>query len=378
MPNRVLSCVPEPAKVESARLEKNNFDLLRLLFALIVCLVHAYELSGFQQLKWIAATFSSSVAVKSFFVVSGFLIFMSYERSPSLFSYARKRLRRIYPAYFAVIIGGAFGLLAVSSASSSDYFSLAWGKYILANLAFMNFLQPTLPGVFDGNKLSAVNGALWTLKIEVMFYLSVPLFAMLFRRYSRLAVLLLVYGLSVGYASLAMLLAARTGSGIYVEIGRQLPGQLAYFMAGAFLYYFLPLFERHRVYFLLPAASVLVINAVYPLPLLEPFALAVVVVFFGIFFYLGNFGRYGDFSYGFYILHFPVIQLFLYLGWFRGDPWLYLLAVIFTTLIGAIGLWHAVEKRFLFRSSHYIAAIPVETAEQGLLHAQGTDIQQSV
>ena len=45
-------------------------------------------------------------------------------------------------------------------------------------------------------------------------------------------------------------------------------------------------------------------------------------------------------------------------------PWLYLLAVIFTTLIGAIGLWHAVEKRFLFRSSHYIAAIPVGTAEK--------------
>ena len=266
MPNRVLSGVPELRKlalpkIKSDRLEKNNFDLLRLLFALTVCLVHAYELSGFQQLKWIAATFSSSVAVKAFFIVSGFLIFMSFERSPSLFSYARKRLRRIYPAYFAVIVGGAFALWAVSTANGSDYFSLAWGKYVLANLAFMNFLQPTLPGVFDGNKLSAVNGALWTLKIEVFFYLSVPLFAVLFRRYSRLAVLVLVYGLSVGYASLATLLAARTGSGIYAELGRQLPGQLAYFMAGAFLYYFLPLFERRRVYFLLPAASVLVIHA---------------------------------------------------------------------------------------------------------------------
>ena len=361
-------------KIKSDRLEKNNFDLLRLLFALTVCLVHAYELSGFQQLKWISATFSSSVAVKAFFIVSGFLIFMSFERSPSLFSYARKRLRRIYPAYCAVIVGGAFALWAVSSANASDYFSLAWGKYVLANLAFMNFLQPTLPGVFDGNKLSAVNGALWTLKIEVLFYLSVPLFAMLFRRYSRLAVLVLVYGLSVGYASLATLLAARTGSGIYLELGRQLPGQLAYFMAGALLYYFLPLFERRRVYFLLPAASVLVIHAVYPLPLLEPFALAVVVVFFGIFFYLGNFGKYGDFSYGAYILHFPIIQVFLYLGWFRESPWLYLLAVIVATLIGAIALWHAVEKRFLFRSSHYIAAIPVETAE---LHAQQTDIRQA-
>ena len=98
----------------------------------------------------------------------------------------------------------------------------------------------------------------------------------------------------------------------------------------------------------------------------------------GIFFYLGNFGRFGDFSYGFYILHFPVIQLFLHFGWLREAPWLYLLAIILTTLIGAIGLWHAVEKRFLFRSSHYIAALPVDTAEPELPQAQRTDLQQPV
>jgi len=337
-------------------LTANNFDLLRLLFAGTVCLVHAHVLSGFQQLGLIASVLSSAVAVKAFFVVSGFLIFMSFERSASFTSYARKRIRRIYPAYFTVVMLCAVSLIAVSSKNIEGYFSFAWVKYILANLAFLNFLQPTLPGVFDSNKLAAVNGALWTLKIEAMFYLTVPLFVFLFRKFARLPILVFVYCLSVAYAELFAAVAERTGSGIYAELGRQLPGQLSYFMAGAFLYYFLPLFERRIGYFLAVAVSVLLVDMLFPLPILEPFALATLVVFFGLFLYVGNFGKYGDFSYGVYILHFPAIQLLLHSGWFQGSPWYFLMAVILVTSSGAIAMWHLVEKRFLFRNSHYIAA----------------------
>lgn len=285
---------------------------------------------------------------------------MSFERSPSFVSYANKRIRRIYPAYFTVVMLGAILLAAVSSQSIASYFSWAWVKYVAANLAFLNFLQPTLPGVFDTNNMAAVNGALWTLKIEVAFYLTVPLFVYLFRRFALLPVLLLVYCASIAYVSLMTVLAERTGSGVYAELSRQLPGQLSYFIAGAFLYYYLPLFERRVGYFLVAAASVLAANMFFPLPLLEPFALATLVVFFGLFLYVGNFGKYGDFSYGIYILHFPVIQILLHTGWFRESHGCFLAAVIALTATGAIALWHGVEKRFLFRSSHYIgAAAPI-------------------
>lgn len=343
----------------SPRLTENNFDLLRLLFAGTVLLVHSYELSGFQQLAVIASVLSSAVAVKAFFVVSGFLIFMSFERSATITSYAKKRFRRIYPAYFTVVILCAISLIAVSSKNIGGYFSFAWVKYVFANLAFLNFLQPTLPGVFDSNKLAAVNGALWTLKIEVLFYLTVPLLVLLFRKFAHLPILILVYCSSVAYAGLLAVAAERTGSGIYVELGRQLPGQLSYFMAGAFFYYFLPLFERHIGYFLVAAVSVLSANVFFPLPILEPFALATVVIFFGLFLYIGNFGKYGDFSYGVYILHFPAIQLLLYSGWFRESPWHFLMAVILITTGGAFAMWHFVEKWFLFRKSHYVTATSV-------------------
>ena len=338
------------------RLTKNNFDLLRLLFAGTVCLVHAYQLSGFQQLGWIVSILSSAVAVKAFFVVSGFLIFMSFERSSSFTSYASKRIRRIYPAYFTVVMLCAIFLVAVSTKSIEHYFSFAWVKYVLANLAFLNFLQSTLPGVFDSNIFAAVNGALWTLKIEAMFYLSVPIVVFLFRRFSRLPILGLIYCSSVAYAELFAAAAQRTGSVAYLELSRQLPGQLSYFMAGAALYYFLPLFERRIKYFLAAACLILTANISFPLPLLEPFALATVVVFFGLFLYVGNFGKYGDFSYGFYILHFPIIQIILHVGCFQESPLYFLVVVVLITAIAAIAMWHLVEKRFLLRSSHYVTA----------------------
>jgi peptidoglycan/LPS O-acetylase OafA/YrhL len=342
--------------IASPRLETNNFDLLRLLFAGTVCLVHAFDLSGHQQLAFLGSVLSSAVAVKAFFVVSGFLIFMSFERSSSLASYARKRALRIYPAYFAVIMICAVGFVAISTRGPADYFSTAWVRYVLANLSFLNFLGPTLPGVFEGNRVPAVNGALWTLKIEVLFYLCVPLFVMLFRRFGHLPVLVPAYLGSVAYALACAWMAERTGSVLYVELGRQLPGQLSYFLAGAFFYYYLATFERRAVTFLVGAVLVLAVNSQWALPLFEPFALASVVIFFALFLYVGNFGRYGDFSYGVYILHFPILQCFIAMGWLADRPWLYLVASVLTVLVAAMAMWHLVEKRFLRRDSHYVAA----------------------
>jgi peptidoglycan/LPS O-acetylase OafA/YrhL len=339
----------------SPRLTKNNFDLLRLLFAGTVCLVHAHELSGHQELRAITGFLSSAVAVKAFFVVSGFLIFMSFDRSSSIASYASKRVRRIYPAYFTIVMLCAIGLVLVSSVGAADYFSIAWIKYVLANLAFLNFIEHSLPGVFESNKLTAVNGALWTLKVEVMFYLAVPFFVFLFRRFGRLSTIALLYLFSVAYASFFAHMTTRTGSAIYAELGRQLPGQLSYFISGAFFYYYLQLFERRAGFFVLAAALVLLVNSAYSLQVLEPFALATVVIFSGLFLYVGNVGKYGDFSYGVYIMHFPIVQLLLHAGWFRESPWLFLITVSIITGAGAVAMWHLVEKRFLLRNNHYVA-----------------------
>lgn len=339
----------------SPRLRHNSFDLLRLLFAGTVCLVHAANLSGHAELAWIDRVLSSTVAVRAFFVISGFLVFMSFERSGTLRAYAGKRARRILPAYCAVVLLCAVGLAAFSGERAADYFfSPAWLKYVLANLAFLNFLQPTLPGVFAANPVTVVNGALWTLKIEVMFYVAVPLCVWLVRRRGPFRTLAGLYGLSVAYAWAMTALAAQSGEALHAELARQLPGQMAYFVSGAFFYYFLPLFERHPARFVLPALLILAADRFVPLPAFEPFALATVVVWSGLSLRAGNWARYGDFSYGVYILHFPLIQMFVQEGWLRGRPFVFLAAVIAATLAAAYFMWHRVEKRFLLRDSHYV------------------------
>ena len=74
---------------------ENNFDLLRLVFASSVFLWHVCVLSRAPALEMFSQVFSANIAVKGFFVISGYLVMMSWDNSSSLRDYAAKRLRRI-------------------------------------------------------------------------------------------------------------------------------------------------------------------------------------------------------------------------------------------------------------------------------------------
>ncbi len=290
---------------------KNNFDLLRFVFAFTVLLVHSHALSRETELLVFARFLSSEVAIQGFFVVSGYLVFMSLETSRGVGDYLEKRVRRIYPAYFAVVAGCALLGVLASTVPVAQYFSADLVRYIAANLVFLNFLEPNLPGVFRDNPISEVNGALWTLKIEVMFYVAVPVIARLEARLGRGRTLLALYLLAAVYVVGMDGLHRRTGSAHYLVLQRQLPGQLGFFLAGAACYYYAnALASRWR--WILPSAAIalLVGQAWWPLKVLVlPMAFGALVVYAAVGMrHLGNFGKYGDLSYGIYILHFPVIQ----------------------------------------------------------------------
>lgn len=66
----------------------------------------------------------------------------------------------------------AFFLVFLGAFSARDYFTgVGFWKYIFWNTLMLNFMCPILPGVFNGNP---VNGALWTIKVEIGFYLILP------------------------------------------------------------------------------------------------------------------------------------------------------------------------------------------------------------
>lgn len=339
-------------------LRRNNFDLLRLLFAASVLFWHAGELSREPALQGVLGFFSADLGVKGFFVVSGYLVVASFENSASLADYAGKRVRRIYPAYFSVVLLCAIAGLALTTVPAAEYFTAGLARYLAANLAFLNFLAPTLPGVFSGNAWNEVNGALWTLKVEVMFYAAVPLIVLACRRIGAARVLAGLYGLSLAYSFSLAELAQESGRPLWVQLQRQLPGQLTYFLAGAALYVYRDRAARHWPALVGAAAFLFVLQKLaggyHLLATIEPLWLAVAVVYAALGMrYLGNFARFGDFSYGIYILHFPVIQAAVAAGYFARAPWLAFAACTVTTFLLALLCWHFIEKPFLRRSSHY-------------------------
>jgi peptidoglycan/LPS O-acetylase OafA/YrhL len=342
------------AAVPGSNRDANNFDLVRFALAAIVFLFHAGGLTGRPELAPLSRWLSAEFAVQAFFTVSGYLIFMSYERSGTLGQYFERRARRIYPAYAFVVLACAAAGLALTRLPAADYLAAPeLFRYLGWNLLFLNFLQPTLPGVFEGNPLTVVNGALWTLKVEVMFYLSVPVLAWLFRRLPRAACIAALYLLSVAYTLVLRDLVQAPG--LLERLQFQLPGQLTYFLAGAAFYYYPP--GRRLALGLAAAALPLLLLDGWPAVLLRPLAVGALIHYFAVGMpYLGNFGRHGDFSYGLYILHFPILQALVALGAFRDSAWAGLVLAVVLVLAGAWASWRWIEKPFLRRSSHYVVA----------------------
>jgi peptidoglycan/LPS O-acetylase OafA/YrhL len=339
--------------------QRNNFDLLRFLFAGAVVLYHVHVCSRAPELDFLRAI-SADLAVKSFFVVSGFLVFMSFEQSRSTREYFGKRIRRIYPGYATVVVAAAVLGACITEASWREYCSSALWRYLAANLAFANFLAPTLPGVFAHNPVPEVNGALWTIKIEVMFYLCVPLLAWFGGRVGRTRVLALAYGLAIAWSVGLGMLAARSEHGaVLARLAYQLPGQLGYFAAGALCYYHLTALRRYWTPAIALGIGGMLIGGAWPVlkVVIEPASLALVVVYlaFGIR-HLGNFAAYGDLSYGVYIVHVPVLQTLVAAGLFARSPYAALALAIVVVLALAFASWHLVEKPFLRRGSHYVVA----------------------
>ena len=341
------------------RLTVNNFDLLRLIFASMVMFFHIGVLSQAAQLSWLQDWISASFGLQGFFFVSGFLVTMSYDRRRCLRAYSRNRMLRIAPAYVAVVLTCAVAFVLLSRLSWASYFTdPGWRSYVFWNLLLANFVSPDLPGVFEENYKQAVNGSLWTIKIEVAFYCAVPLCAYLCRRAGLWRVLVVLFAASLAWRIGFEALARATDSGFWSKLAIQAPGQFTFFLAGAIAYH------RTRLG-LTPPPAWLALGAVaaygFSDGLLHE---AVAPIAVGVFAYwaaiaapyLGRFGRYGDFSYGIYLYHWPVIQTYIAVGVYDSSAIGGVIATLGTVLILAVCSWYMLERRFLSRRSS--ASIP--------------------
>ncbi len=334
------------------RLRVNNFDLLRMVFALIVVVFHTGVLTQAPELAWMERYTAPAFAVQGFFFVSGFLVTMSYEKSSSLRSYAEKRFLRIAPAYVFLILTAALCFSALSTLPLREYFSShELRRYVFFNLILSNFEQPSLPGVFTNHPDAAVDGALWTIKIEVAFYCSVPLLVWLARRFGRVPVYITAFVLSLAWRIGFAVLADRTGSHFLGKLAIQIPGQMTFFITGAFAYYRTEAGKPPPPWWL--ALLGLAVYQIAPNTLLHqllaPFCTAAMVYWASIRLprLIADVNKYGDASYGMYLYHWPIIQLLITFGVFAWSPYAGACIVILCDATFSYFSWHVVEKRFL-------------------------------
>lgn len=324
----------------------NNFDFIRYYLSFVVVFAHFSGLSG-NNFNWIT---NSGEAVQGFFTLSGFLVFYSYINKPQLKSYAIKRIKRIFPAYFfIVLLCSILGILLTDLPLKAYLSSLQLIKYLLANFSFLNFLEPCLPGVFTDNIMPAVNGSLWTMKVEILLYISVPIVFYLLKRINKLVVLIGIFIFSIIYNEVFAYLYDCTNNGIYLILKRQVGGQLMYFYSGTIILLYFYQFQKYLKY-IFPIAIILYLlkDTNIILYYLNPICFASIIIGFAYNFkYLNFLRKYDNIAYGIYLFHFPIIQTVLNYKIHEYNYYLAFTLVIVLTILLALFSWYFIEKPIL-------------------------------
>jgi peptidoglycan/LPS O-acetylase OafA/YrhL len=332
---------------------RNNFTLLRLLLALMVVLGHFKLLSG---TAYPSFPFNlADAAVDCFFVVSGFLIAGSYERCHGLWSFYARRVFRLYPMYLCVVLIQTAIMMALLPAGPFSALP-STARYLAANAFLANFLQYDIGGVLSGLSNPGINPSLWTLKIEIGFYLIVPLIYGATRRFG-CWILIAIFVASVGYNVLALHLGD-------LRLAKQLPGQLQFFVVGVALYLY---GERLRVPASVSAAITVAFLVMWTLivpipPGIRPLVVGAFVFSFAL--CTPVIRLKSDLSYSVYLLHGPILQTLILLGLFHDT--LPFLSGIVCTVLGLSfvterlveGPGNALGRRLAMRLGRRTQAVP--------------------
>ena len=154
----------------------NYFTHIRLFLALCVAFEHVfYFKAGAPSSPFeLGHTSLAYVAVNAFFIISGYLITGSAERSGSLATFFRSRLLRIMPALLMLSLTLAFVLVPIFNGAlplTNLTDTSAWQAIFIIS----SFIDPyqDWPGVMVSNSPlpSDITGAVWTLRYEMLAYI---------------------------------------------------------------------------------------------------------------------------------------------------------------------------------------------------------------
>lgn len=175
-------------------LKIRSLNALRGIAALLVAIGHLILMSSGcipGSALFYFATFMGSFGVGSFFLLSGFVIFLSLEKTSSL-EFLWHRILRVYP----VIVVAVTIRLASKIMMGERAFDMASLKLYLANISLFGNMV-----IFGENNIEPI---VWSLAIEMKFYIIMAIVFALSRLPLKLPLVPLLVGVSVllGVASL--------------------------------------------------------------------------------------------------------------------------------------------------------------------------------
>jgi len=320
-------------------IRNNELDLIRFLLASCVIFFHVMTLAN-----GLNFSLARVDAVPAFILLSGLLVTESFYRSPRLISYIEKRIRRIYPAYLiTVLLGGITAFIGWRYIAGVPVQFGDLARYWGINSFFANWLHPCVVQNVAVDKC-AVNGSLWTIKWEVLFYALLPAILILFSRFNKALYIALILGLAVSLSFISQPYAR-----LFICF---LIGVSSFFLKDLWI----PLISRAR-----PIPALLrqaIIIGIFIIAYTLPYGIFLALLM-GIAFYPTQAGprlnimKFGDISYGMYLVHFPLISS-LYVLWPAAPTGIWAsLIIFFSAVIISIGMYKFIEAPFLLPSSHY-------------------------
>jgi peptidoglycan/LPS O-acetylase OafA/YrhL len=180
---------------EQVNFKINNFDLLRFLAATQVIADHYIEHYNIHITPLQLQLLNLFPGVPVFFVISGYLISASYERNSNLKEYFKNRVLRIFPGLWCCV----FLTIILFSITGVSFFNkqvIAWLPCQLAGLIYT-------PQFLKNFGFGSYNGSLWTIPLELQFYIILPIFYKLIPKNklnNGLIVFLVIFSLcNIGY-----------------------------------------------------------------------------------------------------------------------------------------------------------------------------------
>lgn len=267
-----------------------------------------------------------------FFLLSGYLIMQSWDEQPDAWTFLKKRVLRIYPAFLvaSIICALVIGPLAADPVS---YFS-AFNVPAFLTGAFL-LKPPVLPPVFQGLPYAEMNTSMWTIAREFECYvlvLATGMLGLLRKRH---------FWLILTVAALAAAIALKLA---HVRLNDL--RLVTFFCSGACFYIYRTKISLRGV----PALGCL---AVTLLSMVSWRASEIALATFGAYaiFYIATkpsnffnkFNRFPDVSYGLYLYAWPVQQLIISRVPGITPAALFVSAAAVSICAGILS-WYAIEK----------------------------------